>query len=155
MENRYPATMKRFSGSRCKKKKAKTPKRANGIADDADHYVIATAFVDAVVTRTGQRPVYSQGSLWRVDSGIWKASTVDAVAVEIGALYGGFDYCRRGADFRSIARIVAGITERDDFFQRLRSASRRAVDSGGWRRKIIPEDPDRRPSAGDVLPAEP
>ena len=52
-----------------------------------------------------------------VESGIWKASTLDTVAVEVGALYGGFQYCRRGADFKSIARIVAGITECDDFFQ--------------------------------------
>src|SRR4029077_18185601 len=89
---------------------------AGGITEDADHYVIANAYVDRMANRTGNRPVFSMGSMWHVDENLWKPSTLDAVSVEIGSQYGGDKYCRRGSDFNSIARIAAGICTAENFF---------------------------------------
>ena len=64
--------------------------RPNGVAEDADHYLLAQAFVDVVRVRTCQPPVYVHGKLWRVDkTGLWQPTAIDNLAVEIGGAYGG------------------------------------------------------------------
>ena len=96
--------------------KDRTAQPPGAIPDDADHFVIANAYVDGIVTRSGYRPVFCVGSFWRVDEDLWKPSILDAVAVEIGRQFGGYKYCRRGSDFNSIARIAASICTIENFF---------------------------------------
>lgn len=88
------------------------------LADDADHYKIASAVLDAIKRETGHRPIYALGQIWRVRDPLWIPLSLDAVAVEVGQRFGGLKFCRRGGDFRSIAQLAAGIASADDFFDR-------------------------------------
>ena len=99
------------------KVKKSTPPRPNGeIPDDADHYKLAVAFIEAIERAVGTRPVYSIGQLWRVHDRIWVPSSTDDLAAEIGRLFGGMKFCRRGGDFRSIAQLAATIAADERFF---------------------------------------
>src|SRR3712207_2693134 len=70
--------IERFAACGSKSKRAK----ANGLADDADHYTLATAVIDSITARTGHKPIGALGQLWRVHDGLWLGSNLDALAVE-------------------------------------------------------------------------
>ena len=87
------------------------------VPDDADHYKLALAVVGTMQRESGYRPVYALGQVWRVRGDLWLPSSIDALAAEVGRRFGGLKYCRRGADFASIARLAATIAADEQFFE--------------------------------------
>lgn len=83
---------------------------------DRDHYHLATAFIAAIQSETGERPVYVSGSFWIARDCLWCAWAMEQVAVEVAQRFAGGKYCQRGADFKSVAQLACSIVEDKDFF---------------------------------------
>lgn len=107
------------SGTKPKRKRTAVP-RSNGcgVPDEADHYLLARALIDAIEREDGARPVYCLGRFWRTRGALWQPQSLDGLAAEIGRRFGGLKYCRRGPDFRSIAQLVATVATEAEFFDR-------------------------------------
>jgi len=109
-------------------------KRVNGAAyqvtDESDHYKIASAFVHKLAAGDVQ-PVYSLGTLWTYENGLWSSLAVDAAAAAVGCTFGGVKLCRRGSDFSQIAKLACAQVGDDHFFEQAPAGI--ATPSGFWR----------------------
>ena len=85
---------------------------------DASHYRIAENFIEVVTSKSGVKPAFCFGSLWRYvpSAKLWVESSLDAIAAAVGAEYQGLKLCRRGSDYRQIASLVSFICADDSFF---------------------------------------
>lgn len=93
--------------------------RATSIPADANHLEIAQAFLTAILQRTGWHPVAAMGALWTVRKDLWEPWSLDRLAIEVAHLFAGrAKLCRRGSDFAAIARLVMGLVDAPDFFDR-------------------------------------
>lgn len=102
---------------RAAKKGGWKPPEAESLLQDADHYRLAEAVVEAITEETGERPVYARGALWCVEDNIWCARTLDSVGMHVARIFAGGKYCKRGGDFISIANVVAKLCEDERFFE--------------------------------------
>lgn len=100
------------------------------VADEADHYKIAAAFIDSFGDAT-LPVVYSLGSLWTYCGGLWVRMSVEAAAVAIGRTFGGLKYCRRASDFNQIAKLACAQVADDNFFETAPAGI--ATPAGFWR----------------------
>src|SRR3954469_16094939 len=82
-------------------------------ADDADHYALASEFIEHETERTGSSPVYCFGKFCTHDtaSGLWSSASLDRKALDVGALLGGRKFCKRLSDFRAIAQLATDLVE--------------------------------------------
>ncbi len=85
---------------------------------DATHYRIAANYIDVLTSKSGIKPAFCFGSLWRYvpSTKLWVESSLDAIAAAVGAEYQGLKLCRRGSDYRQIANLVSFICADDSFF---------------------------------------
>ena len=88
------------------------------LPDQADHFEIATAFLDRLAAEHGAPAVFAFGSLWVLDDNLWSAVDLPRAAVMVGEWFGGLRYCRRAGDFDAIVRVAAGISADARFFER-------------------------------------
>jgi putative DNA primase/helicase len=101
------------------------------IVRDLDHYKVGQAVVAFYKDKTGEDPVHAHGSLWLVKDGLWLERSLEAVAMDVGRMFGGGKFVKRTSDFRSIAQVAAQLCEDQRFFET--AAVGIAGQSGFWR----------------------
>lgn len=96
----------------------KPQKSPTSLVADFTHIDIAIAFVNLQEAAAGARPVYSLGRFWWFDgeTGLWESRTEEQVAAAIARDFNAAKLCRRGSDYKQIARIVATEVEDAAFF---------------------------------------
>jgi len=99
---------------------AKSPAIEDGIplSPDAPHAAIAEYVLCSRELQAGVKPIGAEGQLWVPDSrGIWRGTSVDRLAVEIGNTFKSHRNCRKVSDYRSIAGHVVAAADDGEFFQ--------------------------------------
>lgn len=119
------------------KSKAKPMPTAHAANDEANHLSLAEQFIDIVFEETGEYPVFSLGAFYQFepDSSEWKSVKMDALAVKIGRQFSGSRLCKKAADYRQVAGLVATISEQEDFF----SDAPGGIAAGGKFYRVAPD----------------
>jgi P4 family phage/plasmid primase-like protien len=119
-----------------------------GAFDERTHAELASDFIKRFYPDRKQQ-IGAEGELWKynAEKGIFKEIKLNKVEFSIGTAFSG-DYCKRGADYKAIARLIYNHLEQPDFFAEApygiptRSCFIRLADDGSIRKE--PYTPEHR-----------
>lgn len=88
-----------------------------GNGDARSHAELATAYIEDYLSHA-PNTVGCENSLWEynIDSGLYEEKLLQKIELEIGRTFSG-SYCKRGNDYKSIARLVYNDTLQENFFE--------------------------------------
>lgn len=83
--------------------------------NELTHIQIADDFIVKYFNK--ENTVYSNGSLWNYNDGIYYPRETNSLESEIGRLYSNFYLCRRSSDYKAISELVLRELLNNNFFE--------------------------------------